>query len=435
MAGFLDNVAIIGAGLGGCALGLALSAQDIPFTIYESRPEISGVIPSGVVLTPNGLRVLDRLGVFERIRSRCYISTHRNVKNDKDETIKCIALGGPEVFGYWNHRIWRGLLLDEMRLMLKERGIAIQYNSRFGGIVSDTIEGVEFRINDQTVQASLLVGSDGIHSTLRKHLAPDVEPEYTGVMGVISHIKWDAVAWPSPDYERNATIQGKPGALFWIAEDPQAEDIMIGFQVQRPEQSRKDLEELQADKDKLVEFYRKGYEEHGATARSIIDAVAANKETLYIWPFMRMPRIAQWYSDSGRMILVGDGAHALPPSSGQGVNQALEDVYSLTLLLASACKRGEAGNPAATNRDGSAKSDLLDVLAFWQRTRQDRIDAIFDWATNTNNVERLPEADRQKLLAEGKVRPGQGDDTSWLFKYDYDKVVNEWLATRREMAS
>lgn len=416
----LQDVAIIGAGLGGCALALSLSQRNVPITIYESRPEQSDVIASGVILTPNGLRVLDRLGVLERIRDRCYVTTHRIFKNDKDETTKKVELGGPDVNGYWNHRIWRSLLLDEMKLMLEERSIKITYNAKFNDILSDTAEDVSFKINDKSCNASLLIGLDGIYSSVRKHLAPEIHPEYTGLVGILSHIRWDTVAWPYPDYERNATIQGKPGAIFWIAEDPKGEVVMIGNQVQWPEQSRQALEELQADKNKLAEFYRKGYEEHGTTARSIIDSVIAHKETLYIWPFQKMPKLPRWYSDSGRLILCGDAAHALPPSSGQGVNQALEDVYSLTLLLAS-----------VESEDGAADVSLLGALKYWQQMRQDRIDAIFAWTSNTNNVSRLPEADRAKLFAEGKLKEGQGDDTRWLFQFDVDKEIGNWLKTKK----
>ncbi|CAK1366997.1 unnamed protein product [Cercospora beticola] len=429
MAGYLDSVTIIGAGLGGCALGLALSARDIPVTIYESRPEVSGVIPSGVILTPNGLRILDRLGVYERIKDRCYVTTDRIFLNDAGEITKKVPLGGPEVNGYWNHRIWRGLLLDEMRLMLKERNVPIHYNSKFNGIVSeDPSTGVTFLINNTPHQTSLLIGSDGIYSTLRTHLSPTTQPTYTGLLGILAHIPWSSVSWPSPDFPRNATLQGKPASIFWIAEDPPSThpspQIMIGLQTQHSQEySRTDLESLQNDKSRLLEFYKKSYSEHGPLARSIIDAIEQYKETLYIWPFMKMPKMSTWYSTkcSGRIILVGDGAHALPPSSGQGVNQALEDVYSLVLVLEEASKGG----------NGKEES-ILEALEFWQKIRQDRIDAIYDWTMNTNNVNRLPEAEREKLMKEGKMRVGEGDDTRWLFGYDYDEVVKDWIEKRKE---
>jgi 2-polyprenyl-6-methoxyphenol hydroxylase-like FAD-dependent oxidoreductase len=339
--------------------------------------------------------------------------------NDNDEITKKVAIGGID-FGYHNHRVWRGILLEEMRNMLKERSISIEYNSRFQGIVSDDDNGVSFLINESLHHASLLIGADGIYSTVRKHLAPDVVPEYTGLLGVLGHIKRSSVAWPYEDYEKNATIQSKPGAIFWIAEDPAGEDLMIGKQANHPEPSREELERLQADPDRLADFYRKDYDEYGPTARKIIDSVRDSKERLYAWPFLKMPRISQWYGESGRIVLVGDSVHALPPSSGQGVNQALEDVYSLTLLL-------------TTLRDKvtvSYREAHLGALAFWQQMRQDRIDAVFDWTLNGSNVSRLPEAERKKLIAEGKVKEGGADDMGWLYRPVLDERIHEWIQSK-----
>ena len=387
--------------------------------IYESRHPDSEVLKSGIILTPNGLWVLDRLGVFTRIKDRRCKSTHRTFKNDKDETIRKTLIANESVYGYTNHRIWRKVLLDEMRKMLAEKSIQINYDSKFNGIVSDTSGGVTFRINDDNKRASLLIGSDGIYSSVRNHIAPGIKPEYTGTVGVMAHIKRASVDWPCEDYERNATIQGKPVALFFIPEDPQAEDIMIGMQVQYPEQSRDDLEKLQGDHDKLVEFYRKGYDEWGPTARSIIDRVTENKETLYVWPYLKIPKLPRWYRGTGRVIILADGAHAMPPSSGQGVNQALEDTYSLTLLLTSDPRMNGARDGVSADRGKSDNTRLLKLLSLWQDMRQRRVDAIFEWATNATNVQRLPEAERKKLIAEGKVKEGkagEGDDMSWLYR-------------------
>lgn len=396
--------------------------------MYEARPSDSEVFASGVILTPNSLRVLDRLGVLARIKDRCYLSTHRTFKNDKDETIRKVLITNESLYGYRNHRIWRKLLLDEMRQMLTERGIKINYEARLDGIVNDSLFGVTFAVNDHPHQADMLIASDGIYSTVRKYLDPTIAPSYTGVVGVLAHIKRDDVSWPYADYERNATIQGKPGALFWIAEDPSDNpEIMIGSRVQYPEQSREDLDRLQADKDKLLEFYQKGYEDHGLTARSIIDAVARRKEDLFIWPFMRMPRLERWYSDTGRVVLMGDAAHAIPPSSGQGVNQAIEDGYALAMLLSEGRKAVDGETADAAN------GRVLEALAFWQKLRQERIDAVFDWATNSANVQRMPEAERKKLVAEGRIKEGsegERDDMSWLYSRNLEDDVRKWIASK-----
>lgn len=121
----------------------------------------------------------------------------------------------------------------------------------------------------------------------------------------------------------------------------------------------------------LADLFRRGYDEWYDTAQQIIDQVCLAKESIYLWPFLRMPRLRKWYTRTG----------GVPPSSGQGVSQALKDVQSLILVL-------------------SRSSDLLDALEAGQDMRQSRIKKIFDWATNVTNVQRMPAADRERLLGQ-----------------------------------
>lgn len=420
------DVVIIGAGLAvseafsceiicdspdtrkGTALALSFYDQGIPTKIYESRTKDAPEIASGVVLTPNGLRVLEKLGVFSRITGRCWKSEYRTYKNDKDETTRKVLITNESLYGYKNHRIWRRLLLAEMKLMLAERDVDIQYSSKFEGVVSEDTERVVFRVSGREEQTSMLVGSDGVYSSVRRYVAPGTSPEYTGVMGILAHIHRNTVKWPYPDYEPACTIQGKPGAFFTMPEDPEAREIMVGMQVKHPDQSRAEWEAMSADKDKLVDYYRVGYDDWHGTAKQIIDQVCANKDDIYLWPFLHMPKIERWFSKTGRVLLVGDAVHAVPPSSGQGVNQALEDVYSLTLLL-------------------KKSTDLLSALERWQAMRQTRIDAVFDWATNGTNVQRLSEAERQKVMAESRLKNPKAsedrDDMRWLYQMDLDNEI------------
>lgn len=302
-----------------------------------------------------------------------------------------------------------------MKLMLKECHIPVVYEAKFEGILSDSETGVTFQVNGKQEKTAMLIGADGIYSSVRNFLSPGTVPEYTGVVGVLSHIERSTVAWPYADYEKACTIQGKPGAFFMIPEVADGSEIMVGMQVNYPEQSRSAWEALAANEDKMCEFYRKGYDEWHSTAKSIIDSVCAHKDTLYLWPFLRMPKLDRWFSDTGHVIILGDAAHAVPPSSGQGVNQALEDVYSLMLLL----KSGKT---------------LLEALRFWQDIRQKRIDAVYDWATYGSNVQRLPEAERNKLLQEGNVKYSAAsqdvDDMRWLYRHRLDEAIDAWINTQ-----
>lgn len=414
MSALPKDVTIVGAGLAGTALAIAFQQQSVPCRIYESRSPQAPEVASGIILTPNGLRILDQLGVLARIAPRCWKVTHRTFKNDKDETTRKILIANEELYGYRNHRVWRRWLLEEMKLMLAELKIPIVYNSKFEGIVSDTIGGVTFRINGKEETASMLVGTDGIYSSVRKYLAPEIRPEYTGVLGLIGHIKTDSVRWPYPDYEKQFTLQGKPGAFFTMPENAEGSEIMVGYQIQHPDQSRAEWESLVADKDRLCEFVRRGYDEWHDTGRQIIDQVCAEKHLLYAWPFLRMPKLERWYSSTGKVIILGDAAHAIPPSSGQGTNQAMEDIYSLMLLLKNS-------------------TDVLKALGTWQELRQARINVVFDWATNSTNVQRLPEAERNRLIKEGKAKDPKTtqdfDNMGWLYKLDLNEEISRITAS------
>lgn len=144
---------------------------------------------------------------------------------------------------------------------VSEQGVQVQWGVRFEMVVEETAVGEEGggvvietsresgdgpsaeRVRKRCV-ADVLVGADGIHSTVRKYIAPDCESEYTGTTGVLAHIPWDSVRWPEVvddggagdvqevgrrhAYERQCTLQGVEGAMFWIPEDREGRVVMIG---------------------------------------------------------------------------------------------------------------------------------------------------------------------------------------------------------------
>lgn len=440
---FPTSIAIIGASLTGLSLTLSLLQHDLfpadAITLYDQRAAphnssgssgssstTSALDPSstssGVVLTPNGLSVLSSLGVLARVADQCWTSAHRTYRSDEgDRLVRKVQVSGEEEYGFRNHRLWRALLVEEMLRMCEERGVRVKWGWRFDGVDSEGQGGVRFGVVSGTGEreersAWVLVGADGIWSSVRRYLDQDAKPEYTGTTGVLAHVRWDDVDWPHvPEgtYERQCTLQGKAGALFWIPEDEKGSVIMIGNQVKMEgEKSREEWDRLAKDKDYLCEFYRKDYDEWGPTGKKIIDAVCRNRDSLYLWPFMRMARLQRWSSRAGRVVIMGDAAHALPPSSGQGVNQTLEDVYVLTKVL--------------TRVKDGCKS-LVDALHFWQQVRQQRVDQVFEWATNATNVQRLPRAERERLVQSSAAKSQQEvDDMRWLYKPDWDARIAQW---------
>ena len=130
------------------------------------------------MLSPNALCILDTIGVFERIRNRGFHFEALTFKDELDKTTDVYYFGHGELYGYKTFRVYRQVLIGELKLVLGERGIEVKYEAKHTHIVAETSENVEFAFADgSTSTGSLLLGADGIHSTLRKAIYPTVKTQ------------------------------------------------------------------------------------------------------------------------------------------------------------------------------------------------------------------------------------------------------------------
>ncbi|KAF4776826.1 hypothetical protein HER10_EVM0009207 [Colletotrichum scovillei] len=400
-----SGVAIIGAGLSGTALALALSQKSIPCQIYEARSADADVLTSGVVLTPNGCRVLDEIGVLSRIEAKSFLFKQSIIKDGEDKTIATTDVSSRDKKGYPAYRLYRLTLLKEMKKMLVERNVPIHYDAKFEKIISDTADGVSFQVGNEVNHAAIIVGSDGIHSTLRRYLT-DRAPAYTGLFCVYGHIPTSPINWPDKDfYTGSCTVLGKPGSLFMVPEVADGTTLMVGTQFPYPEQDREGWQTLAAKPESLVALLHNDYDEWHNTARQILDQLCSISDCLLSWPFYEMPKLPAWSSLSGNVIIIGDAAHAMPASSGQGVNQALEDAYSLSRLIAV---------------DWTREKWPLS-LEIWQSWRQAKIDRVL-LMTRATNLRRSAEVTRQTSNAAAGLEPALLDPTRWLFDLDIESL-------------
>ncbi|KAF5538422.1 kynurenine 3-monooxygenase [Fusarium napiforme] len=405
-----NGVAIIGAGLGGTALALALHRQSIPCRIFEARGENSDILSSGVTLTPNGCRVLDELDILSRVEDKSYICEYTATKDTDDKAVRKMRIASDT---YPCYRLYRLALLKEMKAALAERKVPIFHGMKFERIISDTTEGVAFEVGNRTERAAIVIGSDGIHSTLRRHIT-DLVPLYTNLLCVYGHIPTESVQWPDQDFSAGCTILGKPGSLFMVPEVADGSDLMVGTQFAYPEADRKGWETLASDPASLAALLRKDYGQWHDTAQHAIDESCKRLESILCWPFYTMPQLPSWSSSSGNVIMIGDAAHAMPVSSGQGVNQALEDAFSLAKVLS-----GEWNDEA-----------LPWVLSTWQSWRQDKIDRIHEMMRVTNMM-RSSEAERSKMRQTIGEDQSLKVDMQWFYDLDLDTLEAK-LAEQRK---
>jgi len=404
-----ETVAIVGAGLAGLTLALALHQQNVPATVYESRSAPLN-IGGAVMLSPNALRILDDLGLYDLIKTKGYNFDLLEYRDLQGNLVDTYEFGGTAKYGYRGLRIYRYVLIDLLVAALAQRGVRVEYGKKFSHVVSDTPQGVKFAFTDgTTLEAPLLVGADGIHSTVRGHLYPGLQTTFIGMAGITAAVPTAQLELP-PGYHLPVTIMSREKGAFVIA--PQEDDgseVLIGKQMRvtgiqdRPGWDR----DFVNDKESAVAFLQQGndaFPDFVKKAVSKIDETKVNK-----WPFFVVPKLERWASETRKVIIVGDAAHAIPPSAGQGINQAFEDVYMLALLL------------------GRKGVDMAEALSFWQNYRQERVNRIVE-LNKLIDQRRMPADDA--VMGQGAEVRQEAFDLGWLYRPDFKSDVEEWLSKR-----
>ncbi|KAJ5390553.1 FAD/NAD(P)-binding domain-containing protein [Penicillium cataractarum] len=316
-------------------------------------------------------------------------------------------IGSVEKYGYPGLRVYRKVLIKALLAKCVEKNIEIIFGKKFTRILSESEAGVTWEFEYGTVgQAASLVGTDGIHSRVRSYPHPDIEPKFMNVMAIGATIPTNRVTLPEK-YALPVTIMSKNHGAYILAPNfPDGSELVIVKQRRVEEHDREGWKDLLADKEGSDDFLRRGVEYFPDIVRQAISAVT--QESVSIWPFYQVPKMDKWTSKGGRVSILGDAAHAIPPSSGQGANQVFEDAYTYALM------RGQC--------DGAS---LDFVLAKWQRGRQEQIDRLIVLAQQMN-VRRFPELAQNGINNE--VFGTEDFNMEWLFKPNLDKLVQEWLA-------
>jgi len=410
----IKPIAIIGAGLGGLTLALALKKREIDTEVFELRnPDYD--FGGAIMLSPNALRVLDSIDAYERVGGKGYNFETLEFMHDKDfERIGTYYFGHMERYGYQALRIYRKVLLHELRQMVQEKGIPIHYGVKFSHVVSEDESGVTFAFADgKVVKAPLLIGADGIHSKVRQYIDPSVVPVYAGFIGVTFAFPASKLRFPQgKDIPLPVSLHGQNGAFVLAPQNADGTEMFAGRQFKYPLQGRDGWDALVKAKTELVALHQADMAAWSELARSGQEqAGSADAHSMAIWPFHRVPEIKRWASDAGRVVIMGDAAHAIPPTAGQGANQAFEDSFGLAVLL-KMCEDGEI--------------DLPTGLKKWRAYRQMRIDKVLVLSDQMNNM-RLSEEEKSKLPKEmvwsDQDEETEGGQLGWLYMVDIERDV------------
>jgi 2-polyprenyl-6-methoxyphenol hydroxylase-like FAD-dependent oxidoreductase len=315
------NVLVVGGGAAGAAAAILLAEGGVSVELIDIKPDISA-LGSGITLQGNALRVLRSLGVWEQINQRGYAFDTLGLRApDPDGTLIVqlddIRTGGPDLpatVGMYRPELAR-IMLDRAAAA----GVKIRFGTTYTALDQDET-GVAVTFADGSAgRYDLVIGADGIRSWTRRMLGVNLETHSVG-MGI-----WRAFTSRPASVTRTDLFYGGPSYIAGYC--PTGEDTLYAYVVEAA-QDRSTLspaESLEVMRS-LSQAYHGPWDDIRA---SLTDPSRVN----YTW-FESHVLDAPW--NRGRVVLIGDAAHACPPTLAQGAAQALEDAAVLAeLLLAS----------------------------------------------------------------------------------------------------
>jgi FAD-dependent urate hydroxylase len=347
---------VIGGGIAGPAAAMALRKAGIEATIYEAYP--AGADRAGVFLTlaSNGVDALRVLGADRSAIAAGFPTPSIQLRSWTGKDLGESRTGRSLPDGTTSQTVKRGDLYRALHHEASGRGIRVELGKRLVA-AEESADGVRAVFADGTEAfGDVLIGCDGVHSTVRRIIDPAAPaPTYSGLLTTGGYARGVPVRAEPGGYEM---IFGKR-AFFGYAAAPDGEVWWFANVPRSDEPARGEVESIGGDewRGRLL----RPYDEDSGPAVAL---VRATPHIMPMTPIHTIPRLPAWHR--GRMVVIGDAAHAPSPTSGQGASLSVEDAVVLAKCLR------DLPDPAA-------------AFARFEAARRPRVERIVKWAARINN--------------------------------------------------
>lgn len=315
-----DSIAICGAGVAGLALAIRLSELGFKPVVYEARSR-DAVMSEGefFTLAPNGMNALRAIDCCEKVIGAGIDTTQIEFINARGKTLAIADQSDhAAVFGAPSITLQRGALAKLLIERADRANVPLHFDRAVSALRADA-EGVSLGFADGTEsRAATVVGADGLRSSVRKLTFPGYpEPRFTGAIGAGGCV--DADIPPTAGAMRMTFgrqgffgyIKSLDGPVYWFNSYHGNEPPDVGL---NPKELAACIREIHL---------------HDPMPAPRILAAVKTLDRLY--PVFDMPQLPSWAK--GRVVLIGDAAHAVGPHAGQGASMALEDAMVLAACM------------------------------------------------------------------------------------------------------
>jgi 2-polyprenyl-6-methoxyphenol hydroxylase-like FAD-dependent oxidoreductase len=307
------HAVVAGGGIGGLAAAACLVAHGWRVTVLERSPDL-GELGAGFGLTSNGLAALSALGLEGAARAASHPAHMAGTDDERGRPIIGIADRGPSTAMRGMHR---QALHDLLRRAAGDARMLADANVLFvkAGDADGALARVHYRRGGrvESLDADLVIGADGIRSPVRSAVAPAAVVRYSGMSS------WRGIVDDEREVPESFTIVWGPAAEFGALRVDERRVYWYGY-VRLPERTHYEDERAEA----LARF--------ASWSDPVCPLIARTPAERLLRHDVYSLRPGPRRYTRGRVALVGDAAHAMLPTMGQGVNLALEDAVTIGTL-------------------------------------------------------------------------------------------------------
>lgn len=387
------RVAIIGGGIGGLSLGIALRERGIQADVFEQALEL-GEIGAAIAMSANALREFARVGLLDQLVTESTIPTALVFRRWRDG--EPIAVHPVREDNWYKKHFGAPFLgihrADLQKVLSGAFGTQnLHLGCRLVNIVDDGDSVLVEFASGRIERVDLVVGADGVGSTVRRWITGADDTVYSGTSGFRGVVPTENLAsmpdpqaiqfWMGPDaHVLHYPIGRDGGAVNFLA-------VLRGPAVWPYPSKMVDVD------DELPVSSFRGW--HPAITEMIKAAASPVS-----WALFTVRPLLRWYR--GRVVLLGDAAHGMLPHHGQGANTSIEDAFALAALLA-------------------ADDDPLAVLPRYQALRRPRTRAIQRSSWVTGSLLHVP--DGPMTMARDHKMTSIPQDFAWIHGYDVQQEL------------
>ena len=368
MAAEKTRIAVIGAGIGGLTAAACLLRLGFSVEVYEQATQFAP-IGAGIQLTANAMKALGGLGLIERLRSIGFVPAAFHSREwDTGKITNVLTMGKvlEQRYGAPDLMIHRARLHAALAALTPRH--CVHFGRKLVAIEQNKSTATLVFANGSRVEALLVIGADGIHSTVRQALFGADQPRFTGRVAyrttyptaLLDGIAVDERAkWWGPDrHVVHYFTTASKDEIYFIAVIPEPNFLVESWSAR-------------GDKAVLLAAF--------AGCHPRLRAILAAAPELRKWALVERDPMPSWGENS--VVLLGDACHPMMPYMAQGAASAVEDAVVLARCLAGVPwdeKPKALAAYAASRQERTARMLLTNRENTWLRFKTDA-DWVYDF--------------------------------------------------------